>query len=469
MGGLGNWIRKPITRHGAILLVVAAWISAAWPEDSPGREAAPASEFQWQGSISCAAAACHNAYGPPGYKGSEYTIWATQDRHRQAFTVLLNKQSRRIEENLRGGKVKACEDKLCLGCHVHPQAAEQQAHIPLSDGVGCESCHGPAEKWKAVHYLPGWKEKSAAEKQQLGMVPTKDLLVRAQLCASCHVGSGERDVNHDLIAAGHPRLNFEFSAFSSIMPRHWSVREEKARYPDFEARAWALGQVVSAQAALELLAYRAETKHQAPWPEFAEYNCFACHHDLQAQGWRRPRDQGRGPKAAGTLEWGTWHYSLLPQALEPRADPATTKLLAELRKEMDKPNPSRDKVARIAADGATGLTPWVKRFENRCFDDPALLQGLFSEIARDERNLSRAHWDGAAQLYLALAALYHAQGDLDPDQRDPELKRPLMTLRQQLEFPTSLPRYDSPDEVRYRARESQFQKALETIRKRTER
>ena len=37
----------------------------------------------------------------------------------------------------------------------------------------------------------------------------------AEACAACHVGDGlDREVNHDLIAAGHPRLNFELTLLS---------------------------------------------------------------------------------------------------------------------------------------------------------------------------------------------------------------------------------------------------------------
>ncbi|HEV8058888.1 MAG TPA: hypothetical protein VGP68_03395, partial [Gemmataceae bacterium] len=85
-----------------------------------------------------------------------------------------------------------------------------------------------------------------------------------------------------------------------------------------EVRAWALGQVLSAQAALELLATRASDTGR-PWPEFAEYDCFACHHDLKSKSWRAAEQlHGREP---GTPNWGGWFTTLLPQALA--AGPAT--------------------------------------------------------------------------------------------------------------------------------------------------
>src|SRR5262249_35051891 len=147
------------------------------------------------------------------------------------------------------------------------------------DGIGCESCHGTAQQWLGVHYARDWRNKSDDEKRTLGFQPLKGLGERAHLCVSCHVGDVNKEVNHDLIAAGHPRLNFEFGAFQAIMPKHWPDEGTHGQ-PDFEARAWAVGQVVSAQAALALLKHRASTT-RSPWPEFAEYECFACHHDLR--------------------------------------------------------------------------------------------------------------------------------------------------------------------------------------------
>ena len=80
------------------------------------------------------------------------------------------------------------------------------------DGVNCESCHGPAQLWLAEHTQYGWNNRPPLEKERLGMRPTRELPERAAVCVGCHVGPPGRDMNHDLIAAGHPRLNFEFAA-----------------------------------------------------------------------------------------------------------------------------------------------------------------------------------------------------------------------------------------------------------------
>src|SRR5262249_39929757 len=143
----------------------------------------------------------------------------------------------------------------CLACHATsgPASNPALAAVVRADGVGCESCHGPAGSWLALHTTYEWDGLTPLEKEQrFGMVRNADLGRRAETCARCHVGEAGREVDHDLIAAGHPRLAFEFAAYLAKLPAHW-VEKERNAAPDFPARAWAIGQAVTAKAAIELL------------------------------------------------------------------------------------------------------------------------------------------------------------------------------------------------------------------------
>ncbi len=210
-----------------------------------------------------------------------------------------------------------------MRCHVDPAAKPDDAPSLLKEGVGCESCHGAADRWRTKHF----QKTSPQEKEQLGMRTTKELSVRAKLCASCHVGAGEYDVNHDLMAAGHPRLNFEFAMFLSRLPKHWDESADRQRHADFAARAWAVGQAASAEAALRLLADRAADQAR-PWPEFAEYDCSSCHHGLAAESSRQRRyvqDAEQKHGAVGfrrPMLWGSWYYPMLPVAVARRKPPS---------------------------------------------------------------------------------------------------------------------------------------------------
>jgi hypothetical protein len=358
---------------------------------------------------------------------------------------LLDDRSQVIERNLRQLKsvkeAHAEKDQLCLRCHAMNADNEPQRDLFVRDfGVGCESCHGPAEKWLGLHYARDWSAKSVSEKEALGFQPLKPLGKRAQLCVSCHIGDADKDVNHDLIAAGHPRLNFEFGAFHAIMPKHWREEGENAQ-PDFEARAWAVGQVVSAGAALALLDHRAKTA-TLPWPEFAEYECFACHHDLREPSWRQQPGH-YAKRTPGAFPWGTWYYPMLPQALPgpaDKAEEALASILGELSKEMQKPFPNRKSIADQAHRASTALAQDLGNIENVHYDSTTLAR-KFDAIRRDDPKTAAANWDGAAQVYLALAALYNALGDMDPGHRDEALRDSLKERARRLEFPKA---YDSP-------------------------
>jgi hypothetical protein len=408
--------------------------------------------FQYQGVASCASVACHHGNGPSGTKGSEYTTWiGHNDSHARAYTVLFDPRSLLIVKNLK--QAPAHKNRLCLSCHVNPdvETADQHKRFSRTDGVGCESCHGAAEKWLSVHYTEPWRRKSAAEKQREGMTDTKNLAVRAEVCVRCHVGWQDAEVNHDLIAAGHPRLRFEYGAYLANYPaRHWKVSDEHARYQvannpaksDFEARAWLLGQVVSAKAALDLLAYRADAKHGKPWPEFAEYGCFSCHHDLQDQQWRQRAGGGR-------LSWGTWYFSqrgIVADALH-SAGPSDRAPFDKLTATMSQLVPEQKQVPKEAATVARVFERWKTAINNERWNEKTL-ERLLALLASNDSQTEGPDWDRAAQRYLGIAAVYNALGDVDERyRRDAALKTTLHRLADHLsgDFPKGRSfKYDSP-------------------------
>ncbi len=285
-----------------------------------------------------------------------------------------------------------------------------------AQGIGCESCHGAAEHWLARHYE---RDISRAELQALGMHDTKDLRVRAAVCAGCHVGDERRDMNHDMIAAGHPPLRFELSAYHDMIRlKHWSDAE-RIEQPHFKARLWAAGQVVGAEAALALLesrAARAVPLDKAatsgrgdlptPWPEFSEFDCFACHQRLRPL---KAATSGRGSSAVplraivpGIPGWQPWNLALAEQTLEPGA-------VALLRERLGR-SLTTDAVAvqRLAAQARVA-------FRDHASSAPIFdAEGLRGEQLATfiERQIGPGQsWAASSQQLLALQAAYLASRD----------------------------------------------------------
>jgi hypothetical protein len=388
--------------------------------------------LQYQGVASCASAACHHGNGPAGSKGSEYSTWASLDPHGRAASVLADERSHRIVRSMKGlpdgARVAPEKEELCLRCHVLTDFSFERTRrrdlFAVSDGVGCEACHGPAEKWVHTHYLKSWSGKAPGFRQ------TKDLTVRAELCVACHVGRGDADVNHDLIAAGHPRLRFDLAAYLVAYPKHWSEAAEKRRLPDFAARTWLLGKLVAAEASLDLLAHRAAgaLKKQAPWPEFSEYECAACHHKLHYDSERRKRGfAGR----AGALPWGSWYPALLPTLAQsaPGGPITIAASLEALAKSLRAPVPNEKAVLREAKLAATQLRTWRAGVEQAGALKLVQMRDLLGTLAGQER-AARANWDEATQLYLAMSALERGLADLDAEQ--PGMKKLLRSFAQRL-------------------------------------
>ena len=366
---------------------------------------------QYVGAGSCAAAACHNGHFTNGNTSSEYTLWVTRDPHARAYESLFDERSKLIQKNLQRSTF-AHEDSRCLKCHVAPDfdaSLEKKAPYYRTDGVSCESCHGAAEHWLNVHHLTAWKNMSQAEKKRQGMRDTQSLAGRAQLCVTCHVGVPGMDVDHDLIAAGHPRLHFEFAAFHAFMPRHWPDAKDR----DFEARTWLTGQLVAAQASLELLADRAGDLKK-PWPEFAEHDCAACHQNLQFSGVRQQK--GFGNRQPGALPWGH-SVSLTHRALRTIQEPGDIQfatLVGKLQQAMDTGRPNRNDLTLNARGAAARLKPWITKLDQQPLDLKEMTTQL-SFVLTKESQIGNPSADEITQLYLGLAALVANEERMFPD------------------------------------------------------
>ncbi|MBA4189556.1 MAG: hypothetical protein C0467_16345 [Planctomycetaceae bacterium] len=413
-------------------------------------------------SESCASAACHGG-GQLDTARSEFSTWSSTaflgtlyDPHATAYRVLFNADSVRIGKLM--GIKEPHKEQLCLKCHSTEGIQPAEA---VSEGVGCAGCHGPAEKWISAHTLPEWKSLSNETKfNDYGFIPGKNLVARMLNCTSCHVGDGDREVNHDLIAAGHPRLSFEYTKFQ-FNPKYRHHWDDLPEY-DFEVRAWTVGQAATLRAATDLLRVRAERAAaddpKTPWPEFSGLSCYACHQSVGTG--EVSRDSASPKRPLGVPGWELWSNSaagvaanLCPEAF-PGVTPPQLRELAALRKLMQKQRPDPKAVASRARRAVAELDGWLAAIQ--AAEDKAPTKRLAPDASRkfahalaanalspDRTKLADYDWDALAANYLGAAAMYHASGG---KKAVPTWTDPVRGLMADLEFPKRKPgeRFDSP-------------------------
>jgi len=264
---------------------------------------------KYNGPGGCAASNCHGSVKPrnvPGIRISqnEFSIWAARDKHARAYSVLSNPVSMRMAKILKIDQPNKAEK--CLVCHALYVKPELRATtFQLDDGVSCENCHGPAVGWLGPHTTENWKHYSAAEKSRFGMYDTLELTSRSERCMSCHVGNAQKQVDHEMIAAGHPDLTFELDSFTAAMPRHWNLKADEN--PWIGTQSWVIGQAVQLRESLKRLSFRAGGPN---WPDYAELDCFACHHALTtpSDSWRLTTTDYYQGRRAGVPAWNASRY-----------------------------------------------------------------------------------------------------------------------------------------------------------------
>ena len=92
-------------------------------------------------------------------------------------------------------------------------AGERGPRFQISDGVGCEACHGGAGGWLASHYAVG---ATHAANVAHGMVAARRSAAPAPRAASTAISAAPAPgqfVDHQIMAAGHPRIAFELDLF----------------------------------------------------------------------------------------------------------------------------------------------------------------------------------------------------------------------------------------------------------------
>ncbi|MBI3839841.1 MAG: hypothetical protein HY288_18110 [Planctomycetia bacterium] len=256
---------------------------------------------------------------------NELITWQQHDKHKDAYQALLGDRAQRMGKLL-NIETSVSEQRECLTCHSaflsEQSSADDSFH--LEEGISCAICHGPYEQWVVAHAPPfarqrdAWRRLPGKEKQsQFGMTDLRDPTTRAALCASCHIGNHAEGkvITHEMYAAGHPPLpGIEVTTFSDQMPRHWQYAKEKSRAVQEilkvtpsrfeETQIVLVGGVVAFRETMRLLAKEAAADDKQ-WPQLAQFDCYACHHELETPGWRQHRGSTGRPGQPQSRSWPT--------------------------------------------------------------------------------------------------------------------------------------------------------------------
>jgi hypothetical protein len=427
---------------------ILGMVLCAWFAVPPLLLAAENEPSKYIGPGSCAATSCHGSVKPVAGSRilqNEYSTWIIQDKHSRAYQALTGNLGERMARILKLG-AKAEEAPKCLACHALSVAPERRGRtFEISEGVSCENCHGPASGWLGPHTTKSWPhEKSVA----LGMHDTRDVIHRAEKCLECHLGTKNKFVDHEMIAAGHPDLYFELDSFSAVTPRHWKVpRESEPGKPVEDAawvgvREWSAGQAVQLRAAMERLTWRARNERfdkKDVWPEYSELSCIACHHALgpAKDSWRQ--EHGYTGRRPGDPAWNTSRYAvfrLLATQMDSASAQELDRHLLAVSDEMSKLNPDRSAVASAASLAAPLTQRIAERLATMQYDRAIVLR-MLQHIADDAENISLADERAAEQAAMALDSLYIAYSKDAKPANAAEVRAAINNLFQQLENPSS--------------------------------
>jgi hypothetical protein len=156
----------------------------------------------------------------------EVGVWK-QTAHFQTFEQLhRNPRAQEIARNIGQHSIKRGD--RCINCHYTTRQVDDRRRVV--SGVSCESCHGAAADWLALHNdyggpLATRESESAAHRQQrreasiaAGMRNPRNLYLLAQSCLQCHTVPDEELVNTGTHVSGSAA--FELVAWSQGTLRH---------------------------------------------------------------------------------------------------------------------------------------------------------------------------------------------------------------------------------------------------------
>jgi hypothetical protein len=393
---------------------------------------------------------------------TEGKVWQTEDKHRLAYLALQGKRAQEMGKRL---NIDVTKERSCLACHgvnFDDQEVKDRslnAKFKLEEGINCAVCHGPYARWADQHhglqFREEWARKTRAEKQtEGGMTDLWNPVRRTQVCASCHIGNTAEGkvVTHDMYVAGHPPLpSFEIATFCQQMPMHWKLMRDKSpavqkrlQYQAGELEETRLvieGGVVAFREAMTLYATQADHCSAQANPsdrllDLANFDCYACHHQLRYPAWRITRGPLGQPGRPPLRPWptvlvalGIHHAAPEDRARHQEYSRAFEEKLQRLNQVSTvEPFGNAPEVAKAAHDLVQWSNELLKAMGSRKYDRDAARHALRELTAVKEI----VDFDSARQIAWAFNAIYSELPDKPA--ADPKIRAVQQELQKSLQL-----------------------------------
>ena len=366
------------------------------------------------GVASCASSVCHGSAQPfkeSNVEQNEFAIWQQFDPHAtKAYQALTGAEGQAIARKL--GLGDATEAKICLDCHADNVPADQRGEkFQLTDGVGCEACHGGSELWINAH---ADRTVTHAQNLEKGLYPTEDPVARAELCLSCHMGTTDRMITHRIMGAGHPRLAFELDTFTWLNPHYKVDADYLERKGEWNGlRDWGVGQGVAAANLLDVLLDERAGSHGI-FPELVLFDCHACHKPMSGKSWGPRQGTGLGPGVVRLNDSNLVMYRHVLAAVDAGASRRIAEQTRALHQATTRDRNATYAAARALRETIRGTLPGVGAHD---FADGTLgriLQSLVDDAERGEfRDYSAA--EQAAMAAQSVVVAFQNSGNLDAE------------------------------------------------------
>ncbi len=411
MGKNLSWKRSWSALAASVFCCALAGVSfliSSFAAPAPVEAAQDLANGAHMGVATCGGTTCHGRQEADGeiVRQDELMRWQEESTpggaHSRAFRVLREPRSIAIAKRL--GIKDASSSQQCLGCHSTP-AAKKGPRFQVSDGVGCEACHGASSQWLSAHYAVGANH---AKNVSLGLTPLDNPKARASTCLDCHFGSAKSGqfVDHRIMAAGHPRISFELDLFSTLQQHHdEDVDYVRRKGKTNGVRFWAVGQSMALERSLNLFSKPALAQ-EGLFPEFYFYDCHSCHRRIYDEASARPtsiNNPGR-PIPEGMPPYNDENMIMLSAAIKVAAPDLAGQFNARSKAFHAAMGQGRGPAVQAAAKLRQTATTLADRFSRTSFGRDQTFQ-IMETIAGQAISPRFTDYEGSVQAVMAIDTL----------------------------------------------------------------